>query len=288
MTLTPSVRSFWWLAEIDDDPVCHQKFNPLKHIEKCKDEDVDPWKGGRRTRESRMFADLHWDEESFIFHGHTDSSLYSGWICAQRRVGYAIGLKGMDYKKTMDLPDYLIIIDDDTFINLDLFVEKMKDQNVSEPRTFAGHVFKQKGFEFPWGGYGVFIPRASIERLVTPLYCNNTDIQGFEKKACRRIEENLVGESDVFESGMSISDLAYMMSKRDRFCMHSDHFSGYLISYYFLSESSNNNIEKYKGDIALWGSECLISSHICHNMKPENYTNILEKIEAKGESIKED
>ena len=39
-----------------------------------------------------------------------------GWLCAQRRVGRALGWLSHKYVSDADLPDILLLVDDDTFV----------------------------------------------------------------------------------------------------------------------------------------------------------------------------
>lgn len=47
----------------------------------------------------------------------------AGWVCAQRRVGRALGwlhskYSGGDGDDKVDVPDYLMVVDDDTYVDL--------------------------------------------------------------------------------------------------------------------------------------------------------------------------
>jgi len=75
---------------------------------------------------------------------------------------------------------------------------------------------------------------------------------------------------------MTLADFAYALSARNYFCMHSDHFFGYLIKYYHLSDESRGNIgpfKKYSGAVSV-ESPCAPESHICHHMHSNNFTDV--------------
>merc|ERR1719469_916106 len=68
-----------------------------------------------------------------------------GWLCAQRRPGFGLGKKGIQYRAQTvrygiqeAIPDYLFLIDDDTYINMELFSKHMQNIDPSEPLVYAG------------------------------------------------------------------------------------------------------------------------------------------------------
>jgi len=278
MSNHPSVAGSWWLTEDDDDdPSCSEGLDTIDYIAKCTNKKVDPWKGGPRYEVASIRAgNLHWDEER-LAQDHYFPNNSSGWICAQKRVGFAIGKKIKAYSEMNYLPDFLVLLDDDTFINLDLFSANLKGKDPSIPHIYGGFTFPLQDFSFFWGGYSVIIPRASLQRLKTPLYCEKGKnyVDNFAERACAAIDKNVIGEKDVYKYGMSVGDLAYALSKRKYFCMHSDHFFGYLINHYHLSERGRGSLGSlyvYDGEISL--HECTSTAHICHHMREENFTKM--------------
>ena len=144
------------------------------------------------------------------------------------------------------LPDYLFIIDDDTYVNMPLVLDELFSLPSSsssatsdaglEARMVAGCMHRPRfmNFSFPMGGYGYFISKPSLERWMRPLYCENgnsnttneiittlnaTTVQrqqqqnhspeddDFVTHACRRIVQNQIGEGAMFRQGMSIAEL---------------------------------------------------------------------------------
>ena len=138
------------------------------------------------------------------------------------------------------LPDYLIFIDDDTYIHVDILLETLIERYPSnEVHVMAGCVYHKPRpyLAFPWGGYGTILSRAALQRLLQPIYCtpystslrttpsdttndnNNNDDDddhydtNFAQYVCWRIyEHNYIQETSYFQNGMSVADLmiAYM------------------------------------------------------------------------------
>ena len=172
---------------------------------------------------------------------------------------------------SQSLPDYLLLADDDTYINIDLlqsYISTRRDLSPNIPLVYSGCLLERtrkkqiniaKTWYVPYGGYGLIFSRGSLERLYHPLYCNtnqnklitedditaildyeknhkNMTITQYEQLVCHRIvKDNLLGEKDLYKIGMSISDLAYELSSSKYYCMHSDWLTMYLINYYYLS-----------------------------------------------------
>lgn len=85
-----------------------------------------------------------------------------GWMCAQKRP-----LDGMYHvlqryaRKEEAIPDFLFIIDDDTFINMDRLVpDLIQNYPVDQPHAVAGCNFdflRDSGITFPYGGFGSYL-----------------------------------------------------------------------------------------------------------------------------------
>jgi len=163
----------------------------------------------------------------------------AGWLCAQRRHSIALakvtrlyranGASSSSNSGDYDLPDYLFIGDDDSYVNLDHLsemlihqpqrlerVEGISSQEHSiipthdTPVVWAGcrvrWPINQVNFTFAYGGFGYFFSKSSLRRLVQPLHCNvtttttaqkgieiNNDddplITSYVKHACDRLTE---------------------------------------------------------------------------------------------------
>jgi len=250
-----------------------------EYIATCRNRKVNPWNTTKPPSDaSKTIRFKHFTERSLAKYGYSPGK-NSGWVCAQRRVGFGLAKKAEAYRKGGELPDYLILIDDDTFINIDRFVKRMKAvDNKLVPNVYAGRLFNfNDEINFPWGGFGTIFNRASLELLIQPLYCvddlSHTYSNKFEANACSRLNENLLEEKNVYKSGMSISDLAYAMSARDYFCMHSDHLTGYLVNQYLLSQlnpGGKYRIHGYGGKVSRKHS-CSEENDICHWMTYPGY-----------------
>ncbi|KAL7564275.1 hypothetical protein ACA910_014339 [Epithemia clementina (nom. ined.)] len=169
-----------------------------------------------------------------------------------------------------NLPDYLIVLDDDAFVNLDLILPHITgqpQQQQHQPRVVAGClvvVEHQLDFTMPHGGFGLVWNRRALERFLQPIYCNHssdanssnhssyrpslaiTNNQEFEQMACWRMQQNNIGELPLFRPGMSIATLFRAYAKNQPFkryrrwndvgyCLHSDTAWGYFVNYYPLA-----------------------------------------------------
>ena len=173
-----------------------------------------------------------------------------------------------------NLPDYLIIGDDDTWVNLN-HVSKFIVQAYPkhEPHAVAGCLVRSAILShkssFPFGGFGLILSQKTIHNFFRPLNCSNVveplslledqisfhdyDVEDtdFEKLACWRVGLNGIGEKPLFRDGMSVADLmqAYSMASPFTkvhewqgvgFCMHSDWVWGYFVNYYHLSSNTHD------------------------------------------------
>lgn len=307
----PSRRLFFAATEIDDpDPNCYKELTlegALEICNKCKDKAfykrIDA-KNKLTDTFTNMFSNPKWllARKNPV-----------GWICAQRRLPFALAKVLQMYKEAQDLngfslPDYLILVDDDTIVNL----SKIQDylllpdsssvkQLIPTPVVFAGCRVRWPinviNFTFPFGGYGTFFSKDALQRMITPLYCNHT-ATGIEQEACERIVLSRkgginLGESALFKPGMSLGDLIGEFSRSDRFCVHSDWAIGYFVNFY--------NVSRHAVDDGVWfnqehrmddvkearlhtidrseiyrpyqchsdGAKCSSSSLICHRASPE-------------------
>jgi len=261
-----TARFFWNATELDDpDPNCYTTENAPTLIEqvvntcsKAKDpswKDLQDAQKPLRQHFSDSFAKEEWLKKK---------ANPVGWLCAQKRPAASLAKLGRTYRaglqlQTLTLPDYLLVVDDDTYVNLEIF-----ENTVLEPQhhfnstsvvpvvVFAGclirwpaHIYN---WTFPYGGFGTFWSKAALERFIRPLHCRQPKHEVkddfFEKRVCQRIQENLLGERHLFKQGMSVSDLMGAMSAQNPYCLHSDWSQGYFVNYYFLS-----SLEEGKTDV---------------------------------------
>jgi hypothetical protein len=249
-----SVRFFWNATEVDDpDPNCYTNTNVQevvnRTVSKCKEMVDDPSTKSLREQFRISFASIEWLQKKVN---------PVGWLCAQKRPAASLAKLGRTYRvmsklHSLTLPDYLVVVDDDTYINLEIFEKSILQKEIkrSDPVVYAGCLIRWPPYTFNWtfpyGGFGTFWNRAALKRLIQPIYCNDSRKQGkqnnklitkeddFEDNVCQRIHDNLLGERSLFVEGMSVSDLMGTMSAQNPYCMHSDWSQGYFVNYYFLS-----------------------------------------------------
>jgi len=163
---------------------------------------------------------------------------HAGWICAQKRPIdglYQVVQKYRNNEKT--IPDYLFIIDDDTYLNMDSITQVLRVQYPPTAHNLlAGCNFdflnSRNFFTFPYGGFGSFIPKVSIERMLKPVRClknfkDDEQTDPFQRLACWRLERNEVGEQRFFKNGMSVVDLMYEYASQQPFADVANWKSGY-------------------------------------------------------------
>jgi len=265
-----AVRHFFLATEFDDvDPTCYKTMTDKDikdHVgKKCRQrQSTSYWKGMNADNDLTRYFTMHYARIQWLMKKKSPS----GWLCAQRRFGVALTKVVDMYATTQSLPDYFIIADDDTYINLEHIVELMirgpqrravggdVDELTTEfptqntPVVWAGcrvraidHIIK---WSIPYGGYGTFFSKGSLERLIQPLYCNGTNV-GFDQERCLGLEpktnqNSTIGEKKYFESGDSVNQMMYKyIRKEETFCLHSDWFIGFLVNFYNISRHVVDN-----------------------------------------------
>ena len=239
-----SVRNFFNVTEVDDaDPDCHTKLtmDNVKAISDfCRRRKGLKLSGVFRYLRG-LYARIPWLEQK---------ANPVGWMCAQQRPYSGLMKVNRHYRQSSEeLPDYFIIMDDDTYYNMELFQQNFKQLDSSEPFVIAGclirHPIHMVNFTFPFGGFGTIISKGAMQNLLQPIYCKS----GASDLKCDRLEENLVGEQQYFVDGMNLVELMhrYVNAERYRnvdnwttgFCMHSDWVSGFFFNYYYVSRHTN-------------------------------------------------
>lgn len=238
------IRNFWGFTESNDyDSNCTHSTNERMgdYMETCR----SPYNSG-------------WDSEIEKFsthrYGETENGLRheGGWVCAQRRVGRALGWVHHQYSNndTM-LPDVLAIVDDDTSLDIGNLkqmiiggVGNFNGGHSNGPLVYAGCYYPKTphldvattGWPFatPHGGFGTYFSKRAIRILVQPLFCDEGGSKS--KGACVNLKENRISESVAFREGISILELFYRYSAVRHMCMHSDWLLGYMINYYLYPQ----------------------------------------------------
>jgi hypothetical protein len=228
-----------------------------------------------------------------------------GWLCAQKRPldGLAVMMKD-DYPSDDLLPDYLLLIDDDSFVNV---AATLKLLSLAHPPTAPDAVSgcrligpNSLNFAFPVGGFGAILTKRTLQNMRKPIYCQASQPDKFTQFACWRLEVNDMLERRFFREGMSVVDLLTAYSKGmpfsqykqwvdgQGFCLHSDLALAYFVDYYHVAvpddvlkrrRISDNMRFQYLGFInfnntkkndqcAFEGENCHVESKICHYMNP--------------------
>ncbi len=244
-----SVRNFWGVTEEQDyDVECGQQPRDALglYLQSCHTE-----RSGAKFRFS--FGTRPYHRNGW------------GWFCAQRRPGHALGWLQSMYQDPSNIPDILIIVDDDTSLDIEavqLWMSEAKGPRVGNP--CAGRSFSVDGSPAGIGGAGTFFNRAAIERLSEPLYCDNPTHESMNS-TCARLQDNRVGERDVYQQGDSVFDIFFKYSAMVDFCMHSDWAMGYMINAY-----SGSSLEQFGQCLQRLGRDCPFDALYCHNLSPES------------------
>jgi len=298
--LGPHVRNFVGVTEDDDDiQSCWGLSNETAKAvcDYCRQESfqarMSQYLGGAPVtiddQRHRRFV-----KYEYLLRVHANPA---GWLCAQKRPMTALYRY---LKDNRDLPDYLFIVDDDTFVHVPRVVHGLEEFHANAPAV-AGCLthFPAKALPMPWGGYGTFLRKSLLQQLLVPIFCRpvtNPSQQGFgshqHDHTCQLLHLNRVGERAYFEEGMSLLDLMYAYMTHhpykshageplNPFCMHSDwvwqfFFNDYLtdeIAPYLESEFHfqvpHSVTAGHTGQCRNVGTRCMGSeAHICHNIHP--------------------
>lgn len=133
------VRHYWAFSELQDfDGEC------TSMTEEARKESVKMCKAGEGVNDVKVkgfFGDYYGLSE-----GNRVRSEEAGWLCAQRRVGRALGWLHYQYAvEKMEIPDYLMVVDDDTFVDL---VDVMKFLEEEADKNQDGGAFARAGCVF--------------------------------------------------------------------------------------------------------------------------------------------
>ena len=213
-----AVRHFWGFSEMDDsDPNCSATIGTTQnHFRLCK----RVWPRPTDSALHKFFQ---------MSYGLGTRKKPPGWLCAQTRFGQAIGKVGAEYRKRIYhqhasslsadgdstttssvasiLPDYLLLVDDDTYVDVEAIThtmqselakvatstasagestssltttEKKKNEDdilLHYPRAYGGCVYvdSRVNLTIPIGGFAVVLTKASVLRFITPIFCSNNN-----------------------------------------------------------------------------------------------------------------
>ena len=255
------------------------------------------------------------DQESFISttlrKNLFQPKRHTGWMCSQKRPLDGLYHVLEKYKNNeIAIPDYLFIIEEDTFLNMDsLLLDLLRNYPSDKPKAIAGcnrDFLKTSGITFPESGFGSYFTKAAIERFIAPFYCDGRDQQSTIN--CWRININALGEKAFYKDGMSVHDLMHAFSTAHQFahvdkwsesgfCMHADHALAYFTNFYHIPVPDNylNKGEKPKDAIRRKNSflglqgrnqsecgneqeDCTSKARICHEIDPAQMSRLYQEI----------
>lgn len=228
----PSIRHFFPITEdqdlFDNCTTTMKRRHIYYQVETC----VEKYKGN-------LLARFRMQSPRFVLR-RPDAI---GWYCATSRPATGMGVAEQFYRKNTAtetataLPDYLLLVDDDTAYAMGAILEELSTLDSSEPNVLAGclHVdFRMYNARYtPHGGSGAMFSRGALQRLYTPLDCSSTTTSSnFVKRACAQIKEDWVGEEQYFQPNMTLNQLMVQKANHLPSCMFADMLVGYFISEY--------------------------------------------------------
>lgn len=236
----------------------------------------------------------------------------TGWMCAQKRTLDGLYQVLEQYANgVFSIPDYLFIIDDDTYINMDRLIRDLLQSHPAHQRhAIAGCNFEfltKSGMTFPRGGFGTYLSKAAVARLIQPFYCDGRDEHS--NLACWRLNIDALGEKQFFVEGMSVVQLMHAYGTQLPFtgvekwtdtgyCLHSDHGLAYFINFYHitvpdgivkLDERPTDRVRRQYSFVGLAGEnecknerdQCSTNNRICHKIKPDRMDQLYAELQGK-------
>eukprot|EP00934_Nitzschia_sp_Nitz4_P002545 Nitzschia sp. Nitz4//scaffold10_size219509//79751//82157//NITZ4_001421-RA/size219509-processed-gene-0.235-mRNA-1//1//CDS//3329532899//2535//frame0 len=239
-----SVRSFFSATEDDDaDPFCSQnltKWQTMQISRFCHRR--------KKWNPKRQFLMSYWQSSYASEMWLKRKAHPSGWMCAQTRPMQALhNLLGKYQALHQSFPDYLILMDDDTYYNIPLLQRYLLANypNSSKPIAIAGCMVRSPTNEInltiPFGGYGLVLSKGYLDKLSRPIHCPD------DAAMCHAIRKtNHLDERSLFQDGMSVSQLMNTYATAQPFqlwsnwttgfCLHSDWLWGYVSNFYNVSD----------------------------------------------------
>ena len=180
----------------------------------------------------------------------------AGWVCAQSHIAKSF-IKHVGKYTSETLPDYLIIVDSDTYLNMDqltkfLFEQPYQVPSHDEPVIWAGckmnfgNPKENVAFTTPYGGFGTMFSQRSLMLMNQPIYCSEAVVPSeYERTICNKFIQKAnfsypmsatIGEERFFSPGDTVTEVfrKYFQAIKP-FCLHSDHLYAYLAIFLSLS-----------------------------------------------------
>ena len=281
-----AVRHFFLSTEDDDvDPMCRQPQNETERWDFVVDH-VGFCKGTGKRRSYWRRNGLQSNLTNGLVRSYARTQWLQrkknpkGWVCAQRRfltsLTELLEMYAAASNHNAALPDYLILADDDTYVNIETIIqllmegpanlqaagkdlEAMVYPPLSLPVVTAG-CRVEGSYSSPFGGYGTFFSRGSLEKLIQPLLCSeeathhsntsHSSSSSFEEGSCQKLLHKKkhkypmgvsLGEEAFFEVGNSLNQVFYKYTREvEHFCLHSDQMVGYMANFYNFSRHTTN------------------------------------------------
>ena len=258
-----SVRHFVLSTEDDDvDPNCHATITWDDVVNQAKTCRKLYWSSVGALNKLTKYLKVNYASTKWL----KSKKNAAGWLCAQRRFISSF-TKLVDMYTPQTLPDYLIVADDDTYINMEHIEEylirqpaRLEQQGLNQddgivpshntPVVFAGCKIRspvhQIFFTVPYGGFGTFFSKGSLKRWTQPLYCNNTANE-YENNLCQKMLRKsehsypisaTIGEEKYYVTGDSLNDVFGKYTHLEKnFCFHSDWTFGYFANFLNISRA---------------------------------------------------
>jgi hypothetical protein len=242
----------------------------------------------------------------------------AGWMCAQRRPVHGFA-KAIDFYRSHNetLPDFIIIMDDDSYYDMEKVSKYMKEQSGAS-LAIAGCMVRSPiyliNFTFPFGGWGLTFSKQTLENFMRRIRCRSeAQVDDFLESTCKALRANQIGERYVFRKGISLSDLMQAFVSWQPFtefknwtygfCFHSDWIWGYFTNFYPVSIHDTNpffrdvphaRLMGYNGSVLYGGAKqrrflanrkqcnhdrehCDAKAHICHYQTPERMLDLTKQ-----------
>ena len=275
MGLHYTVRSFVTVTEEDDiEQDCHglRRSDAREIIEFCRLPKEHEAKGPLSIINTRRKDYTEW--KKFVIRKPKPV----GWICAQKRASDGLHRLLQQYTQNTTfanvnsdpealdrLPDYVFIMDDDTFMDMTAVTDYLRAlYDPNEPFIIAGCLLRYSTptnsdtFTIPWGGFSTILSKGALQNLFRPIHCPGSH-DPFSENACQRLQQNLFGEKRYFVDGMSVADLMFSYTSTTRYsdhknwtldeekddsipsyCAYSDWVWGFFFNYYNIGVHSGN------------------------------------------------
>ncbi|CAB9508148.1 expressed unknown protein [Seminavis robusta] len=209
----PMVRFFWDITEQDDpNPKCATSltYNDTLAIRQlCRSPEF-------HLDQPRMLKKIrhHIFSKEYLDPKPKDS--IPGWMCAQQRPMAGL-LKAMKAYEQQEKPDFLIIMDDDTYYNMDLMLSLHNRHNFSKKTAMTSPCFYTSPVRYPQGGFGSVWTKGLLNAIQKPILCKT---KKQHKNICDYIQQNNFGERSLFQEKMGILNILQAYTQQGDFLDH--------------------------------------------------------------------